>query len=168
MILKTKRLNLEKAKLEDAPFFYKLLNSPNWIEFIGDRNINTLDDAEKYIKNSLIQSYANHGFGLYKMTLQSDGKPVGICGLLKRPNLDHPDIGFALLPEYAKQGYMFEAAEATMDYAKSILGIFTIVAITTERNTNSRKLLEKIGLKLKGNISFEEGGKDFLLYSNEN
>jgi len=168
MILKTNRLKLEKASLEDAPFFHKLLNSPNWIEYIGDRNINALVDAEKYIQNSLIQSYVDHGFGLYKMTLLSDGNTIGICGLLKRPNLDHPDIGFALLPEYAKQGYMLEAAQATMDYAKSKLDIKTIIAITTERNTNSRKLLEKIGLKLKGNISFEKDGKDFLLYSNEN
>ncbi|MFT5617384.1 MAG: ribosomal-protein-alanine N-acetyltransferase, partial [Arenicella sp.] len=38
-ILQTRRLTLSEATLSDIPLIFKLLNSPNWLEFIGDRNI---------------------------------------------------------------------------------------------------------------------------------
>jgi ribosomal-protein-alanine N-acetyltransferase len=97
-ILQTRRLTLSEATLSDIPLIFKLLNSPNWLEFIGDRNIRTLEDAEKYIQNSLIKSYRENGFGLWKVELKSDKTPIGLCGLLKREMLDFPDLGFAILP----------------------------------------------------------------------
>jgi len=64
VITQTDRLTLEEASSNDSPFFYDLLNSPGWIQFIGDRGIKTLGDAENYIQNSLIKSYKTHGYGL--------------------------------------------------------------------------------------------------------
>ena len=40
LILETERLRLEEAVLSDGPFFWKLLNSPKWKAYIGDRKSN--------------------------------------------------------------------------------------------------------------------------------
>lgn len=161
----TERMLIEEATLKDAEFFFQLLNSPNWLEFIGDRNIQTIQDAQMYIHSSLINSYEKNGFGLYKMTLKENKQTVGICGLVKRPRLQHPDIGFAILPDFAGKGYTTEAALATLDFAHHKLNINTILAITTENNVKSRHLLKKIGMKFIETITFEENKQEYLLYN---
>ena len=148
-ILTTERLALDEAVLEDAEFIFDLLNSPNWIEFIGDRSIKSIKDAERYIQNSLINSYREHGFGLYKMVLIESNEPIGLCGLLKRATLDHPDIGFAILPEFEGMGYTYEAAKATIEYAHAALSLATILAITSEDNTRSSGFDQKDRLTLR-------------------
>lgn len=162
-ILETERLIVEEAISNDASFFLRLLNSPNWLEFIGDRNIKTLEEATNYIENSLLRSYKENGFGFYKMSLKSSNEPIGAVGFLKRDYLDFPDIGYAILPEYENKGYVSEAAKAIVEYGKNNLKLQTITAITTEKNIASQKILLKIGLHLKGKIIVEK--KELLYYS---
>ena len=38
MVLESERLYLEEFTINDASFFYKLVNDPDWIKYIGDRN----------------------------------------------------------------------------------------------------------------------------------
>lgn len=164
-ILDTERLLLQKATLKDAPFILELVNSPNWLAYIGDRGIQTLADAKKYIQNSLIDFCQQNGFGLYIVALKTNGAPIGICGFLKRTYLDHPDLGFATLPKYEGQGYTFEAAKVTMEYGTQHLNLTTILAITTAANTKSKNLLAKLGFVLKSNI-LDEAKKELLVYTN--
>jgi len=97
------------------------------------------------------------------MTLNDTGDSIGMCGLVNRESLDDIDIGFALLPEYSNLGYAYEAAKATMDYAKDTLAIEKIVAITNPDNHKSIKLLNKIGLEFERNIKI--GNETILLLS---
>ncbi len=165
-LFETPRLTIDQAKLKDAAFFYKLLNSPNWIKHIGDRHIKNLADAEKYIQQSLMASYNQNGFGLYKVSLKKGNIAVGICGLLKRSYLQHPDIGFAILPEYESRGLTFEAARATLLYAKTKLELQKILAITDEDNRASQNLLKKLGMKYVQNVKESEKQTKLLLFSN--
>lgn len=165
MIATTSRLKLEKLALTDAPFIFKLVNEPGWIKFIGDRGIRNLQDAEDYIVNGPQTSYRHHGFGLYKASLL-DGTPIGMCGLLQRSYLEHPDIGFAFLAEFTGHGYALEAAKATMDYARDTLGQSTIMATTLPENERSVKLLEKIGLAFVKLTKTSSDGPEVKLYSN--
>ncbi|MEH0158633.1 GNAT family N-acetyltransferase [Limibacter armeniacum] len=165
--VQTERLQLCEATLEDGRFFYELLNTPSWIEFIGDRGIRTLEDAESYIQQSLISSYLENGFGLYKMVLREKNQPIGLCGLVKRSDLKKPDIGFAILPEYEGKGLVFEAAVAVLEYARQVLGQDEVWAITTEENLKSRRLIERIGLGYVKHVQFDADQQQFLLYSNK-
>ncbi len=167
MILQTERLVIKEATLDDGAFFFRLLNSPNWIEFIGDRGINSEEDAIQYIQESLIESYVNLGFGLFKMILRENNKPIGICGFLKRDYLDHPDIGFAILPKYERMGYTLEAAHSLKDYGENQLGLNPILAITTSKNVGSQQLLNKIGLKYIKIVKPSQDGEDLMLYSSK-
>jgi ribosomal-protein-alanine N-acetyltransferase len=162
-ITETERLIIEEANLSDAPFFLSLLNSPNWIKFIGDRHIKTLEEATKYVQESLIDNYKKNGFGFYKMSLKSTNEPIGAIGFLKREYLEFPDIGYAILPNYENNGYISEAAKAILEYGKNILQLKTIFGFTTEDNLVSQKVLVKIGLQFIDKRILD--GEEFLVYS---
>ena len=145
-VLSTERLILRRLKTEDAEFIFGLLNDPDFLRFIGDKGVRSLDDARGYILSGPVASYAQHGFGLWLAELKGSNTPVGICGLLKREVLDDVDIGFAFLPPYRSSGYAFESASAVVEYARRTLGLRRIVAIVDPDNTGSLRVLEKIGM----------------------
>ena len=113
-VLKTERLVLRHLNAEDAPFILRLLNEPSWLQFIGDRGVRTLADAQRYIETGPIEMYGRLGFGLYHVRLAQSGEPIGMCGILKRESLKDVDLGFAFLPEFWGKGYAREASAAVL------------------------------------------------------
>lgn len=173
-ILETSRLNLRQMRLDDAPFMLTLLNDPSWLRFIGDRGVRTVDDARQYLLSGAIADYARLGFGFYLVEQRSsaDGEDsnraavaIGMCGLAKRDYLDHPDIGFAFLPEFCGQAYAFEAAQAVMQYARTQLGIQRLLATTRPDNHRSSALLQKLGMQLERKLTYAD--RELLLYAIE-
>jgi len=156
-------LNLREASLDDAEFIFKLLNNPTWIKHIGDRKIRTVKDAVQYIEQSLIQSYNENGFGLYIMELKQGLIPLGLCGFLKRETLENVDIGFAILPEHAGQGFTYEAASQIIHSSEFPI----IYGITYQANVASIKLLKKLGLRYLYNFQFGNYEEESMLFSNE-
>lgn len=142
----TPRLQCRCFTLDDAPFVLQLVNDPAFVHYIGDKGVRTLADARNYLEQGPIASYAQHGFGLYRVDLRTDDTPIGMCGLLQRDSLPDVDIGFAYMPEYRGRGYAFEAASATLAYGYDVLKLPRIVAVTSLDNARSGRLLEKIGL----------------------
>ena len=151
-ILETERLVLRETTNDDAAFILDLLNQPSFKKFIGDRGVRTVEQASEYIATRFTKSYRDNGFGLYLIELKADATPAGVCGFVKRDSLPEPDIGFALLPQYEKNGYGFESAAAVMRYGKDILHLPRVLAITSLDNDNSAKLLEKIGFAFEREI----------------
>ncbi|NAY90476.1 GNAT family N-acetyltransferase [Muricauda sp. JGD-17] len=167
MITKTERLLIAKADFGDKAFILELLNSPTWLEFIGDKGVATEKQAQHYIKESLIGSYAKNGFGLYKISVKESLESIGLCGFLQRDYLENPDLGFALLPKYEGNGFMREAAKAIMQFGKSQLKLDCISAIVMPKNVRSKGLLEKIGFKQVGIVHPPGSDEGLLLFSNQ-
>jgi RimJ/RimL family protein N-acetyltransferase len=152
IVLETPRLILRRQTIEDAEFIFTLVNDPSWLRFIGDRSVRSLEDARGYILKGAMDSYSRLGYGLYLTTLKDSGIPIGICGLVKRETLVDVDIGFAILPQYAGNGYAYESARAVMTHAKNDIGLKRVIAITNPDNLASIRLLEKLGLKFERRI----------------
>jgi len=163
-IIETERLIVHKLGTADGSFIVELVNSPGWLEFIGDRSIKTIADAENYIVNGPMASYQKNGFGLYRLVLKPTGISIGMCGLIKRDTLEHPDIGFALLPSYTGKGYALEAASVILQYERETLGIKKIAAITLEKNHRSIQLLTKLGLLFEKKIQFADKEEELMLF----
>jgi [ribosomal protein S5]-alanine N-acetyltransferase len=170
--IETARLTLRRFTLEDAPFFRALVNDPDWIRNIGQRNIHTDADARAGLQKSYLDNYAENGFGLYLVALKDGspagtpaGTPIGMCGLIKRKTLDDVDIGFAFLPSGRGQGYAEEAARASLQYGKDVLGKSRVVAIVLPTNLPSVALLEKIGLRFEKMIRLTDDADDLAYYS---
>jgi RimJ/RimL family protein N-acetyltransferase len=98
------------------------------------------------------------------MSLKSDGTMIGICGLFKRENLQHPDIGFAVLPDYCGQGFAGEAAAAVVLHARDQLGLDRITAIVSPQNAPSIGLIEKLGLTFESMITMPGDDVAICLY----
>ena len=157
MLLETPRLLLRRFTPSDAPFIVTLLNSEGWLRYIGDRGVHTVADAEGYIQRAALASYEKHGFGLYHVARKSDGTPVGMCGLLKRDYLDDVDIGYALLPEFAGQGYAFEACQRVVEHARDDFGCTRLAAVVQVDNTASIRVLAKLGQSRVGTVTLPSG-----------
>ena len=166
IIAETDRLIISKVTLKDAPFFLELMNTPHWIKYIGDRNIKTLKASEENLKNGILKSYKEFGFGFYKVLLKEESnKTIGTVGLVKREELEYVDIGFGFLPAYEGKGFGFESSMAIMKLAKHKFNLEKVTAITDPVNINSIKLLEKLGLTLEKRIIPFDDGKELLLFA---
>lgn len=151
-VLRTERLILRHLTEDDAPFILKLLNEPGFVDNIGDRGVRDLDGARRYVAEGQGASYRKYGYGLWATVLRETGETIGICGLVKRDGLEDADVGYAFLESAWGKGYAREAAAATLDHARDVIGLPKVVAITKPTNKGSIAVLEKIGMKAAGLI----------------
>ncbi|MYM30397.1 GNAT family N-acetyltransferase [Duganella sp. CY15W] len=145
-ILETQRLLLRTITPEDAEFYFILVNDPTWLQYIGDKGIRSIEGARTAILEGPCVMQERLGHSLYIMERKSDGKPLGMCGLIKRDSLPDVDIGYAIRPEHFGQGYTYEAAAAVVAYARDTLRMKRLMGITNPDNTVSINLLAKLGL----------------------
>jgi [ribosomal protein S5]-alanine N-acetyltransferase len=150
IILETERLRLRRVTEEDAGFILSLLNEPSFIQNIGDKGVRTLDDARGWVRTGPNASHEQHGFGLDLVELRDSGTPIGFCGLLKRDHLEHPDVGYAFVPEFWSLGYAVESAAAVVKHAREVLGLGRLLAVTSPDNVASGRVLERIGFQYQG------------------
>jgi RimJ/RimL family protein N-acetyltransferase len=167
MVFDTERLVLRRLVPDDAAFMLALLNDPDWIRFIGDRGVRGVGAARDYLIEGPIAMYGREGFGLYRVERKVDGQPVGVCGLIKRPELADVDLGFAFMPQFRTLGYGAESARATLDHGLQVLGLRRIVAITAPDNHASMRLLERIGMRFERRAVLFEGEDEVNLFAIE-
>lgn len=166
-ILETERLILREIVESDAEFILDLLNQPSFIKYVGNRGIDTLEKARDVIENRYRQSYAEFGYGLYIVELKETGEPMGFCGFVRREGLPDADIGFAFLPQFEKKGFAFESASALMKYGKEKLKLSRVLAITTQKNESSVRLLRKLGFEFESLIKLPHSPEELNLFSSD-
>jgi ribosomal-protein-alanine N-acetyltransferase len=164
IIASTPRLMIRRLAIEDAPFIVELLNEPSFLRFIGDRGVRTDDDARAYLAAGPLQSYADHGFGLCLVLLADSDTRIGICGLLRRAELDDAELGFALLPQFGGAGYAREAASAVLEHARVDLALTRVLAIVQPGNATSIRVLEGLGFSREQEIERGDDRASLLLY----
>lgn len=164
-LFESPNLIVSEFSVTDSSFIFELLNTSAWKKFIGDRNINNIEDAANYIHTAPLASYAKYGYGGWKISLKRTGEPIGMVGLFRRDYLDGPDLGFALLPGFEGKGFAYESSLATLNYVSETYNIQKLYATTVEINPRSQRLLARLGFVASGNIS--PPGTDFnlLLYT---
>ena len=164
-VIRTERLLLREATLEDARFMLELLNSRGFIEGIADRGVRTLEQARAYIDDRVLAAYRELGYGMWVVTPKDEAEPVGLAGLVKRDVLPHVDVGYAFLERAWGRGYAQEAAAAVLRHARERLGLETICAIVNPDNRPSRNVLEKIGLNYVETIELPGWDQPSAYYS---
>lgn len=148
IVAQTSRLILRQAQLSDAQFVLELLNEPAFLEFIGDRGVHDLDSANAYLEDGPLASYRQHSYGPYVVCNPSGGVAMGLCGLYQRSYLDDPDLGFAFLERFSRQGYAAEAAEQVLRLSADAFSLRRLFAIVDPANARSLALLNKLGFSL--------------------
>lgn len=154
-VARTARLRLrwfEPAAEADQRFVIELVNDPDWITYIGKRDVSTCQQAEAYLRDGPRAMCERLGFGLFLVERVADGRPIGMCGLIRRDTLPDVDLGFAFLPAARGQGLAREAAEAVLGLARTQWKLPRVVAIVTPANAASIGLLKRLGFTDEGPI----------------
>lgn len=148
----TERLLVRPLTHEDSDFIIELLNQESFIKNIADKGVRTKKDAIEYLDNGPIASYQQFGFGLSGVQLKGSNELIGTCGLLKRPELDYPDIGYALIDRFAGKGFAKEAAIGALEVADNQFKLKRICAVTSLDNPPSIGLLISLGFQFEKEI----------------
>ena len=162
----TERLILKPASLDDADFFLELYNMPKFIQFIGDRNMRTKEDAENYIQNRFLPQLERLGFGNYVVILKENQKKIGAVGIFEREGLEVLDIGFSFFEKFEGKGYAYESATKIKEIAKEEFNISKLSAITSKDNFSSQKLIQKLGLKFQKYVTLPDETEELIYYEN--
>lgn len=156
LVATTQRLLIQQFDLNDAKYILRQLNDESFIRFIVDKNVRSIDDAKSYLKNGPMISYKKYGFGLNLVLLKESKTPIGMCGLVKRDELEYPDIGYAFLPEYWRKGYAYEACQGVLAAAKTSKHTDRVMAVTLPDNIASNQLLVRLGFDSMGEMVLYE------------
>jgi RimJ/RimL family protein N-acetyltransferase len=165
VVCETERLYIRQFNTHDTEFIVRLLNDESFIRNITDKKVRTDADALRYLINGPLSSYQTYGFGLNLVLLKETKTPIGMCGLLKRDELDYPDLGYALLPEFCDKGYAIEASSSLIETEMDTYSLKNILAVTFLDNLRSNSLLNKLGFKLKGKIELYQAHNNLYEYT---
>jgi len=166
-VLETERLILSRLSYGDCEFIYELVNEAAFKKYIGDKNVNSVEDAHSYLKNGPIGSYEQHGFGMFLVTAKDSSEALGICGLVKREQFPEPDLGFAFLRRFWDQGYALESSRAVLEYGVAQLALRRIIAIADPENSASVRLIEKLGFGYAGPVRMAGEARDIHMFALE-
>ncbi|AZL84778.1 N-acetyltransferase [Aliivibrio salmonicida] len=152
IVCESERVTVRQFTLDDAEFVIELLNDDSFIRYIADKKVRTIVDAENYLKSGPLASYEKIGFGLSLVMLTESKTPIGMCGLLKRDELEFPDLGYAFLPQYCGKGYALEAAKAVLKEGMKRHSLSRVLAVTLPHNQHSNRLLQQAGFTQTGMV----------------
>jgi RimJ/RimL family protein N-acetyltransferase len=74
------------------------------------------------------------------------------------------EVGYHVMPALQRRGYATEAAAASRDFARSVLGATRLVAIIHPDNRPSQRVAENIGLRPEKRTTVH-GGRDVIIYA---
>ncbi len=158
IIAETDRLILRTIEESDAAEQYRLLNTPAVMARLGGPK--ELHEIEaKHAK--AMQWYATRGFSFLMLVEKDTGELVGHAGIklvdnpLARNQGDH-EIGWLIREDRWRRGYAEEAVRAIVDWAFGRVGAPHVVALTSELNVASWKLMEKLGMVRRADLDFED------------
>lgn len=158
IVAETARLILRTIEESDAALQDRLLNTPAVMARLG--GVKERHEIEtKHAKARA--SYAQDGFSFLMMIEKATGEMVGHCGIKRVDNPlahnqgDH-EIGWLVREDRWRRGYAEEAMRAVLDWAFGRVGAPHVVALTDQLNIPSWKLMEKLGMKRRADLDFDD------------
>lgn len=150
MFLESKRLIIRDIQISDASFYFELFNDPDWIRFISDKNLKSIDETEVYLKKMQLENSKMGGLGFFTVILKETNEAIGTSTALQREKVNFIDIGYGFLPKGRGKGYAFEATKLIIKYVRNKFKQEKVLAFTIPDNKNSQKLLKKLDFKFTG------------------
>lgn len=145
--LETDRLILRRLTLDDAEFLLELMNDPEWLQYIGDRQVYNVQQAKAHLYEGPFKMYQEHGMGMLAVVVKSSNQVIGMTGIMHRSDELPPDIGYAFLASARGKGYAYEAASGMFAVACRNISSKQIWGVVNKLNHDSVKLLLKLGFE---------------------
>ena len=146
VLIETPRLIMRHFTLDDANDVLQFNSNERVTRYTGDAGFcDTLEASTKVIKKLWLKEYETYGYARYALIHKEHNKLIGFCGIKYETQIERPDIGYRMLPEYWGQGLGFEAAQATLEHATNDLGLTYLIGEVDENNDASHRILNKLG-----------------------
>jgi ribosomal-protein-alanine N-acetyltransferase len=84
----------------------------------------------------------------YEFAITMEGRHIGAISLYLSDDRQEGEMGWILAKEAMGKGYAAEAAAALRDFARDELEVKRLIATCDSRNAPSRRLMEKLGMRL--------------------
>ncbi len=148
VVVESERLYLRRFTLDDVSALHTVFSDPitmrSWpAPFTPDATLGWIE------RN--IASYVERGFGRWAVVERASGTLIGDCGigLLEVADVTEHDLGYIIHHPYWDHGYATEIAGVVKEYAITELGVPRLVANMPTDNIASRRVAEKIGMRLE-------------------
>jgi RimJ/RimL family protein N-acetyltransferase len=149
-------------RLETARLYTRALtlaDADDWAQFLGDAEATRfLPNPEGYtptVRAKLwierqLDRYAHHTYGMTALVHRKTGAFIGQCGLLEQTvdDLAELEVGYHIFPQYWRQGYAAEAAQAFRDLAFDNDLRPTVISLIHPDNVGSQGVARRNGMVL--------------------
>ena len=158
LVLTTERLELRQIGEGDVDAHMEHLNSPAVMARLGGpRPRETI--AEKHAMSRA--SFAEEGFGFMFGYERKTGELVAHCGMKRvsnplSPSIGDHEIGWLVREDRWRMGFAKEAMIAVIDWAFETHKAPHLVALTSNSNIGSWKLMEKLGMVRREDLDFDD------------
>lgn len=163
----TERLILRQFTYNDIQDIIEIVSHPS-VARITNIEANE-SEVKKYIdKQESYQPFEKDKYYDLAIERKKDGKVIGLLGLMCE-NHKQGLIGWALGVDYRGNGYVTEGAKSLITYGFSELDLHRIYAKTSNINTASWKVMERVGMRKEARLreaEFRDGDWiDVLIYA---
>jgi len=147
MFIESERLIIREAKVTDASFYFELFNDPDWVKYISDKGLKTIEETTVYLQDILLKNAKLNGLGFFTVISKESNKAIGLSSALQREKLEFIDVGYGLLSKERGKGYAAEATRLIIEYVRETFKQEKVYAFTMPKNEPSKKLLINLGFK---------------------
>lgn len=150
--LRTKRLLLRPLQSSDALPLLALFSDQNFMQFVVASPWESVEEAYAMINRDVAALAADERVRLGIERVE-DRALIGICTLFDfDTECRSAEIGYGLISNAWRLGYMHEALVALLNYGFSELDLNRVVADIDPRNVNSARSLERLGFTKEGHL----------------
>ncbi len=163
--IETNRFILREILESDLEGMFALDSDPEVHRFLGNKPIQTREEAQVVIKN-IRNQYVQNGIARWAVIDKATNEFLGWSGLKYehglRPEFGYYDLGYRLRREFWGKGIATETAEAALKYGFETMKLEVINAAADIDHHASNHVLKKVGLKFKEIFQYE--GEDINWY----
>ena len=158
--VETKRLILRRIESRDCEDMFEYSADLDVTKYLTWQPHTNLTETKNYLAD-VQKKYENGKFFDWGLVYKPDGRFVGTCGFTTiNINQNTCEVGYVLSKKYWGMGLMPEALDCVMDFAFNYFGFDKIEARFLEGNTNSQKVMVKVGMtceKIDRNVMHVKG-----------
>ena len=153
--LETDRLFLKNISSDDREFVFTQFTDGRVNQYLFDAEpLTDMQDADEIIDFYVQpEPRAQHRWIIVR---KEDGAKIGTCGFHCWNNsIGYSDVGYDLYPDFWGKGYMYEAMQSVLTFARNDIKIKQINACIYPENIKSVKLAKKCGFTFNGQMKDE-------------
>jgi len=153
-VIHTPRLILRRFTLDDLEPFYQLCSRPEVIRYAQAAPIASREAAREFMQAAPFNDYSTYGYGRFACVWRPTAEVIGFSGIKYVAEIAENELGYRFFPEYWGRGLATEAGDASIDFARSTLGLSRLVAMVHPDNIASARVLTKLGFAIERSFRY--------------